>query len=322
MITLIDLFRLWQWKAKLRPKKGRTMNPLTQFKKTPILALLIALALVVVASAPRPAGAAGTAISDFNGDGQPDYVLQKFQNDNTHQTAIWYLNNNVFISSAYGPTLPTGWGLVSVADFNRDGHPDYVLFNVFNGNGQTAIWYLSGPTFIGSAYGPTVPTGWAFVATADFNGDGYPDYLLYQGSTRQTAIWYLNNNVFISSAFGPTPPAGWYLGDAADFNRDGHPDYFLSNFTTGQTAIWYLSGLTFIGSVYGPIVPSGWNFVATADFNGDGNPDYVLYQPSTRQTAIWYLNNNVFISSAYGPTPPAGWTFWTEFCCAGGKWDY
>src|SRR5204862_7654813 len=97
------------------------MNPLTQFKKMPILPLLIALALVVLAAA----GAAGAAISDFNGDGHPDYVLF-LQNAKTPQTAIWYLNNNVFISCASGPTLPCCWILGSVADFNRDDGYDYV----------------------------------------------------------------------------------------------------------------------------------------------------------------------------------------------------
>ena len=61
------------------------MNPLTQCKKIPILPLLIALALVVCAAA----GAARAAISDFNGDGHPDYVLLR-QNAKTPQTAIWY----------------------------------------------------------------------------------------------------------------------------------------------------------------------------------------------------------------------------------------
>ena len=76
---------------------------------------------------------------------------------------------------------------------------------------KQAIWYLSGPTFIRGAYGPTIPSGWALVATADFNSDGHPDYLLYNSSTRQTGIWYLNNNVYVSAAFGPTLPAGWSL---------------------------------------------------------------------------------------------------------------
>ena len=67
------------------------MNPLTQFKKIPISPLLIVLALVAWA-----AGAGGAGISDFNGDGHPDYVLF-LQNAKTPQTAIWYLNNNVHV---------------------------------------------------------------------------------------------------------------------------------------------------------------------------------------------------------------------------------
>jgi hypothetical protein len=33
-----------------------------------------------------------------------------------------------------------------------------------------------------------------------FNGNGKPDYLLYNAATVQTAIWYLNNNMFVSGA--------------------------------------------------------------------------------------------------------------------------
>ena len=64
---------------------------------------------------------------------------------------------------------------------------------------------------MGAASGPTLPGGWALVATADFNGDGKPDYVLYNAGPRQTAIWYLNNNVFVGSAYGPTLPTGWSL---------------------------------------------------------------------------------------------------------------
>ena len=80
------------------------MNPLTQVKKIPILPVLIALALVAWA-----AGTAQAAIGDFNGDGHPDFVLQ---NACTRQTAIWYLNNNILVGAAVGPTLPPGWSLV------------------------------------------------------------------------------------------------------------------------------------------------------------------------------------------------------------------
>jgi uncharacterized protein YbdZ (MbtH family) len=141
----------------------------------------------------------------------------------------------------------------------------------------------------------------------DFNHDGKPDYVLYNGGTRQTAVWYMNNNVRAGGASGPTLPAGWRLVDVADFNGDGNLDYALFNASTRQTAIWYLSGPTFIGSAFGPNIPSGWDLVATADFNFNCKPDYLLYNGSMRQTLVYFLNNNVYVSSAFGPTLSAGW---------------
>src|SRR5207248_2671894 len=90
------------------------------------------------------------------------------------RTAIWYLNNNAFVSGAYGPTLPAGWKVVGVADFDGDGRPDYLL----SASNQTAIWYLSGTTFVRGAYGPSLPNSlvddWNLVAVGDFNADGKP----------------------------------------------------------------------------------------------------------------------------------------------------
>ena len=153
-----------------------------------------------LAPAPVPECTDRATVIDFNSDGHPDYVLQ---NPNTRQTAIWYLSNNVYVGSAYGPTLTGGWSLRGVADFNRDSHPDYALFSP--GTEQNWIWYLSGPTLIGSAYGPTLPNGWELVATTDFNGDNKPDYVLYNSGTDQTEIWYLNRDKerHYLSAIGP-----------------------------------------------------------------------------------------------------------------------
>src|SRR5881227_279232 len=185
---------------------------------------------------------AAPAAYDFNQDGKPDYVLF---NAVTHQTAVWYLNNNVFVGSAFGPTLPADWKVVGVADFDRDGRPDYLLFN--STSHQTAISYLSGTILVSVAFGPTLPNSWDLVAVGDFNADGKPDYVLYAPATRQIAVWYLNNNAFVSGAFGPTLPVNWRVVGVADFNGDNKPDYLLFNSSTGQTAIWYLSGPTFVG---------------------------------------------------------------------------
>ena len=249
----------------------------------------------------RPEGRA--AVGDFNADSHPDYVLY---NVRTRQTAIWYLNNNIYISGTYGPTLGVGWGLRGLADFNIDSHSDYALFAP--STRQTGLWYLSGPTFIAGAYGPPLPNGWELTGAADLNGDNKPDYVLYNSGTHQTAVWYMNNNLRIGSGYGPTLPPGWSLIGVADFNHDGDPDYLLFIPATGETVIGYLSGLTVIGAAVGPTIPSGWVLAATADFNGDSYPDYLLYNGGTRQTAIWYLNNNVYAGGAWGPTIPPGWS--------------
>ena len=150
-----------------------------------------------------------SALGDFNHDGKPDYLLY---NASTRRTAVWYMNNNVFLGGSYAPTLLAylGQSLAGLADFNGDGNGDYLVFNA--GARQSAIWYLSGGcngcviTAHTIAYGPMIASGYELEKTADFNGDGKPDYLLTNPSTRRTAIWYLNNNIFIGGAYGPTLP--------------------------------------------------------------------------------------------------------------------
>jgi hypothetical protein len=250
-----------------------------------------------------PVGTARASVTDFNGDGSPDYVLRRAS---TQQTAIWYLDNNVYAGSALGPTLAP-WRLAAVADFNHDSHADYSLFHPVTG--WTGILYLSGPTYMGTVFGPTLPSGWELVRAADFNGDSNPDYLLYNGNTRRTVIYLLNNNVYIGSGYGQTLPPGWTLVTAADFNSDGNPDYLLYNVNTQQTGIYYLNNSVYAGSAFGPAIPAAWTLVGAADFNGDGNPDYLLYNVKTQQTLIYYLDNNVYIGAAWGPTLSPGWSF-------------
>jgi hypothetical protein len=271
------------------------------------------IALVVFNTELAPAGLDGTyeielscgssPNTDVNHDNKPDYVIY---NGGMGRTGVYYLNNNVYAGSAYGPTLPVGWRLAGVADFTGDGQPDYALFNP--STRQTAIWYLSGVTRIGGAFGPTLPSGWELVAVGKFNDDCQPDYVLYNASTRQTAAWYLNVNVYAGGAFGPILPAGWRLAGVADFNQNGETDYALFKPSTRQTAIYYLSGTAYVSSAFGPTIGSGYELMGTADFNGDGSPDYVLYNSSTRQTALYYLNNTVYVGSALGPVLPADWS--------------
>ena len=90
--------------------------------------------------------------TDFNRDARPDLLLF---HATMRQTAVWYINNNVRIGNAFGPTLPVGWTVAALGDFNTDGYPDYLLFNA--NTGGTIVWYMRNNVRIGSATNPTLP---------------------------------------------------------------------------------------------------------------------------------------------------------------------
>jgi hypothetical protein len=134
------------------------------------------------------------AARDINGDGHPDLI---WQNDATRQVTVWYMGG------AGGATfqgwnwlsidgLP-GWSLVATGDFNGDGHADLVWQN--DATRQVMVWYLGGAdgvTFQGSAWISIdgVP-GWTVVGARDFDGDGHPDLVWQNDTTRQVTVWYL-----------------------------------------------------------------------------------------------------------------------------------
>jgi hypothetical protein len=76
-------------------------------------------------------------VADFNRNGKNDYALF---NPNTRQTAIYYLLGTAYVSSAYGPTIGSGYELIGTADFNGNGNPDYALYKA--STRQTALYYL------------------------------------------------------------------------------------------------------------------------------------------------------------------------------------
>ena len=93
------------------------------------------------------------------------------------------------------------------------------------------------------------------LTTADFNGDGKPDYVFFNATTHQTVICYLNywNTAIIDADLVLTLPSGWDLVDVSDFNHDGHRDYVLFDPTTRLTATWYLNNNADSGTANGQL---------------------------------------------------------------------
>jgi FG-GAP-like repeat len=134
------------------------------------------------------------AAADFNGDGIPDIL---WENNSTNQVILWYMGGSggtalqsaSWISSGGEP----GWQVMAAADFNGDGVPDILWENT--STSQVILWYMGGTqggilqsaSWISSGGEP----GWRVAGAADFNGDGVPDILWENTSTRQVILWYM-----------------------------------------------------------------------------------------------------------------------------------
>ena len=92
-------------------------------------------------------------VADFNNDGNPDVV---WQDPVSGAVQVWYLGGSGrnALQSALNITAKNSWQVVSIADFNQDGHPDLLWEDPKSGFSQ--IWYLGGPqgiTLLGAANG-------------------------------------------------------------------------------------------------------------------------------------------------------------------------
>jgi len=135
------------------------------------------------------------------------------------------------------PNIKVGAAIhsLSVADFNRDGHPDlvggstdfpsatvHVLFGDGGGNFGTATFAV--PPFVQS------------VAVADFNGDGNEDVVAGMGNTSgATVAVLLGNGGGGLSAPEFFSPGGFNSKVATgDFNGDGHADVVSGDLGVGE----------------------------------------------------------------------------------------
>ena len=138
--------------------------------------------------------------------------------------------------------------------------------------------------------------GWHIVGTGDFDGNGVPDLVWQNDTTRQVTVNYYGGTGGVSLIgwnwlnSGGIP--GWSVVAVADFNGDGVPDLVWQNDTTKQITVNYYGGpegATFQGwNWLNQGGSPGWTVVGANDFNGDGVPDLVWQNNATAQVTVNY----------------------------------
>ena len=260
--------------------------------------------------------------TDLNGDGVPDLVLQS---DATRQVVALHMSGpqgNVILSAtALLSTGLPGWSLVAVSDSNRDGMADMVLQE--DTTRRVLVIYLGGAnreTVQGADWLlQTGAPGWRVAAMGDFDGNGTPDLVLQQDTTRQALVLYMGgasgNTVLRYQSLSQVGIAGWTIVGAADLDKNGKLDILREEDTTRRLAVVYMGGADgneMQGS--GFVLPTGlagWHAVGAADFDRNGTPDVVLQRDQTREVIVLYLGGSSGITiqgaNVLLSTPLPGW---------------
>ena len=131
------------------------------------------------------------------------------------------------------------------------------------------------------------------IATADFNGDGYPD-LVVANATDGTLSILLNNG---SGSFSVTSTVNVggspYAIAVGDFNRDGNQDIAVANAIGNSVTIFLGDGTGNFTSTGSPIATGATpTAIVTADFNNDGYLDLAVANYFDSSVSIMYGNGN------------------------------
>ena len=202
---------------------------------------------------------------------------------------------SAFPIGAISQTTSQRWQEAEFIDFDSDGDPDLFL-GARSGNGWnedvmmvndgfgrfrvTASVKLPSPKF-------TAEHGVNNVKSADFNGDGRPDLLLFEipkpfTTTSAIRLWLnAGNGQFqdASAAWGLPATCGAEMIEplfVTDFNKDGWPDVALPPGCPelGNGGILFNRGTTFASFRYSTIQPwLDFGLVTPLDIDSDGDPD-------------------------------------------------
>ena len=189
------------------------------------------------------------ATADLTGDGKQDILV----NNNLDDTLGVLLNEGAgnfkaMTTTGLGPKLIRAYEqMLVVGDFKHDGKPG-VITTTTSANGDSVL-YLAGKGDGTFETARTLVTGLqtSYLATADLNGDGFPDLVAGSLANNSVRVLFGNSNGGFATPGTDYPASGIAGGEVqrltlADFSGTGKPDIAVVNTEASFVQLLYNDG--------------------------------------------------------------------------------
>jgi hypothetical protein len=245
---------------------------------------------------PPPSGGTLAVARDFTGDGISDLVVV------TGSTVkLWAMNGGSVTSEIALPTAPTQSRVVGTGDYDGNGTADLLWENTQTGD--LTLWLLNASAVLatGTLDRSSLPAGeeWHVGGSADFNGDGRDDLMLFSRVKGETEVWNFSGTSVATRTRIAGHKGAWSVVAVADTDGDGKAEMvWLDEFNrTLELRDPAAPAPVALGSL-----SPGFRGRGGVDLTGDGSAEIVVSDTSTGAAQDYALDDSGILGSANLPS--------------------